>query len=77
MYPPNELANAVTPTRWLYSLYTHTPSNPIQRDDPSKTKISFRLDSGASLSVLNYPTYVTIAKPLNIKQNKTLTPHNL
>ena len=32
------------------------------------------LDSGASLSVLNYPTYVTIAKLLNLKQNNTLNP---
>ena len=31
-------------------------------------------DSGASISVLNYPTYVTIAKLLNIKQNNTLDP---
>ena len=32
------------------------------------------MDSGASISVLNYPTYVTIAKLLNIKHNNTLTP---
>ena len=32
------------------------------------------MDSGASISVLNYPTYVTIAKLLNIKPNNTLFP---
>ena len=40
------------------------------------------MDSGASISVLNYPIYVIIAKVLNIKQNnpnnssKTLTVAN-
>ena len=82
MYHPTEMANAVTPTSWFYSLYTHTPSNQNQRDYPSRLEISFLLDSGASISVLNYPTYVTIAKLLNIKHNnihnpsKTLTVAN-
>ena len=31
------------------------------------------MDRGASISVLNYPTYVIIAKLLNIKQTN---PHN-
>ena len=74
MYHPTEMANAVTPTKWFYSLYTHTPSNQAQQDYPSRLEISFLLDSGASLSVLNYPTYVTIAKLLNIKHNNSLTP---
>ena len=74
MYHPTEMANAVTPTSWFYSLYTHTPSNQVQQDYPSRFEISFLLDSGASISVLNYPTYVTIAKLLNIKHNNTLTP---
>ena len=68
MYHPTEMANAVTPTNWPYSSYTHTPSNQIQHNYPSRIKISFLLDSGASISVLNNPTYVTIAKLLNIKQ---------
>ena len=70
MYHPIELANTVTPTSWFYSLYIHTPSNQIQRDNPSRLEISFLLDSGASISVLNYRTYVTIAKLLN--NNKTV-----
>ena len=73
-YHPTEMVNAVTPTSWFYSLYTHTPSNKTQRDFPSKLELSFFLDSGASISVLKYPTYVTIAKLLNIKQNNTLQP---
>ena len=72
MYHPTEMANAVTPTSWFYSLYIHTPSNQIQRDNPSRLEISFLLDSGASISFLNYPTYFTIAKLLNIKQNNKL-----
>ena len=68
------MANAVKPTSWFYSLYIHTSSNQIQRDNPSRLKIPFLLDSGASVSVLNYPTYVTIAQLLNIKQNMTLNP---
>ena len=74
MYHPTEMANTVTPTSWFYSLDIHTPSNEIQRDNPSRLEISFLLDSGASISVLNYPTYDTIAKLLNIKQNSTLNP---
>ena len=72
MYHPTEMANALTPTSWFYSLYVHTPSNQIQRDNPSRFEKSFRLYSGASISVLIYPKYVIIAKLLNIKQNNTL-----
>ena len=72
MYHPTEMANAVTPTSWFYSLYIHTPPTYIQHDNPSRLEISFLLDSGASISVLNYTTYGTIAKLLNIKQNNTL-----
>ena len=64
MYHPTEMANAVTPTSWFHSFYTHTPSNQIQRDYPSRLEISFLLEIGASISVLNFPTYVTIAKLL-------------
>ena len=69
MYHPTEMANALTPTSWFYSLYTHFSPNQTQRDYPSTLEISFLLDCGASISVLNYPTYVTIAKLLNIKQS--------
>ena len=39
MYRPTEMANAVTPTRWSYSLYTHTSSSQIQHDYPSRLEI--------------------------------------
>ena len=73
MYHPTDMTNALTPTSWFYSLYTHTSSNQNHRDYPSRLEISFLLDSGASIFVLNHPTYITIAKLLNIKQNP---PHN-
>ena len=68
------MANAVTPTSWSYSLYIYTPSNQIQRDNPTRLEIPFLLDSGATTSVLNYPTYFNIAKVLDIKQNNILIP---
>ena len=58
MYHPTAMANAVTPTSWFYTLYVHTPSSIAQRDNPSRLEIAFLLDSGASISVLNYPTYI-------------------
>ena len=82
MYHPTEMANALIPTSWFYSLCTHIPSNQIVRDFPSRLEFSILLDSGASISVLNFPTYVAIAKLLNIKQiitlnsSKTLTVAN-
>ena len=47
------MANAVTPTSWFYTLYVHTPSNLVQRDNPYRLEIAFLLHSGASISVLN------------------------
>ena len=67
MYHSTEMANALTPTNWVYSLYTHAPPNQNQRDYPSRLEILFLLDSGASISVLNYPTYFIISKLLNTK----------
>ena len=78
MYHPTAMANAVTPTNWFYTLYVHTPSSMVQRDNPSRLEIAFLLDSGAflvdsgaSISVLNYPTYVTLTKLLDIRPNHT------
>ena len=82
MYHPTEMANALTPTSWFYSLDTHASPNQNQRDYLSRLEISFLLESGASISVLNHPTYITIAKLLQNKQNnppnssKTLTVAN-
>ena len=72
MYHPTEMANALTPTSWFYSLYLHTPERHNDDDYSSRLEISFLLNSGASISVFNYPTYLTIAKLLNITcNNKT------
>ena len=49
MYHPTAMANAVTPTSWFYTLYVHTPSSIVQRDNPSRLEIAFLLDSGASI----------------------------
>ena len=74
MYHPTEMGNALTPTSWFYSLYTHASPNKNQRDYTSRLEIFFLLTSGASISVSNHPTFNTIAKLLDIKQNN---PHNL
>ena len=71
MYHPTAMANAVTPTSLFYTLYVHTPSSITQRDNPSRLEIAFLLDSGASISVLNYPTYITLRKLLNIRPTHT------
>ena len=71
MYHPTAMAKAVTPTSWFYTLYVHTPSSIVQRDNPSRLEIAFLLDSGASISVLNYPTYITLTKLLDIRSNHT------
>ena len=78
MYHPTAMANAVTPISWLYTLYVHTPSSIIQRDNPSRLEIAFPLDSGASISVLNYPTNITFTKLLNIRPNHAsdIGPHH-
>ena len=72
------MANAVTTTSWFYTLYVHTPSSITQRDNPSRLEISFLLDSGASISVLKYPTYITLTKLLDIRPTHTsdIGPHN-
>ena len=78
MYHPKARANSVTPTSWFYTLYIHTPSSITQRDNPSRLEIALLLDSGSSISVLNYPTYITFTKLLDIRPNHTsdIGPHN-
>ena len=77
MYHPTAMANAVTPTNWFYTTYVHTPSSITQRYNPSRLEIAFLLDSGASISVLNYPTNITLTKLLDIRPNHTsdIGPH--
>ena len=78
-----EIANTITPYSWFYSLYVHASEG---KDNilPSKLEILFLLDTGASISVLNLPTFHVIAKQLNLnvpknienKRAKTLTVAN-
>ena len=64
MYHPKRNGKCFTATSWCYTLYVHTPSSITQRDNPSRLEIAFLLDSGASISVLNYPIYITPTKLL-------------
>ena len=83
MYHPTEMANTLTPTSWFCSLYLHTSERYNKSDYPSRLDFFFLLDSGASISVLNYPNYNTIEKLPNmtndnttLKFSKTLTVAN-
>ena len=71
MHHPTAMANAVTPTSWFYTLYVNTPSSITQRDKTFRLEIAFLLDSGTSISVLNYPTYITLTKLLDLRPNHT------
>ena len=71
MYHTTAMANAVTSTSWFNALYVHTPSSIVQRDNQSRLEIAFLLDSGASITVLNYSTYITLTKLLDIRPNHT------
>ena len=68
MYHPTEMANAITPTSWFSSLYTHASPNQNQRGYPSRLEISSLLDRGASISVLNHPTYNKIENFLELNK---------
>ena len=78
-----EIAKTITPYSWFYPLYVHASQG---KDNilPSKLEILFLLDTGASISVLNLPTFHVIAKHLNLyvskkkenKRAKTLTVAN-
>ena len=78
-----EIANTITPYSWFYPLYIHA-SETNDNILPSKLEILFLLDTGASISVLNLPTFHVISKQLNInvptnlqnKRAKTLTVAN-
>ena len=70
MYHPTEMADAITTTSWFYTFYVHTPLSQIQRDNPSRLEIAFFLDSGASILVFNYPTYIPLTKLLDIRPNQ-------
>ena len=78
-----EIANTITPYSWFYPLYVHA-SETNDNILPSKLEILFLLDTGASISVLNLPTFHVISRqssinvPTNLqnKRAKTLTVAN-
>ena len=93
MYHPNisspqssststEHANAITPSTWFVNLYIFKPSE--DTSILSKLELLFLLDSGASICVLNLPTFTILAEhflkcsPHSPHQNeyKTLTVAN-
>ena len=70
MYHPNpplsqpyststEHANAITPATWFVNLYIFKPNK--DTSSPSKFELLFLLDSGASICVLNLPTFTILA----------------
>ena len=70
MYHPNpqlsqpsststEHANAITPSTWFVNLFIFKPSE--DTSIPSKLELLFLLDSGASICVLNLPTFTILA----------------
>ena len=70
MYHPNisssqssststEHANAITPFTWFVNLYIFKPTE--DTSIPSKLELLFLLDSGASICVLNLPTFTILA----------------
>ena len=77
------IVTTITPYSWFYPQYVHTSET---KDNvlPSKLEILFLLDTGASISVLNLPTFHVISKQLNLniptnienKRAKTLTNAN-
>ena len=81
--PITEFTNTITPYSWFSLLYVHASE---EKDNilPSKLEILFLLDTEASISVLNLPTFHVIAKQLNFivpknienKRAKTLTVAN-
>ena len=64
-------ANNMTPYSRFYPLYIHASE---RKDNilPSKLEILFLLDTGASISVLNLPSFHVIAIQLNLNVPKTL-----
>ena len=54
------ITNAITPSRWFFNLYIS--QSKTDTSTPSQLEILFLLDSGASISFLNLPTYTILAE---------------
>ena len=65
------MSNAIAPTSWFYNMYIQSTKN-TETNFPSRLVITFLLDSGASISVLNLPTYLMIAKMYNMTSSDPL-----
>ena len=70
-YQITEIANTMTPYSWFYARYIHASE---KKDNilPSNLEVLFLLDTGASISVLNLPTFHVIAKQLNLNVPKDI-----
>ena len=68
---PTEHANAITPSTWFVNLYIFKPSE--DTSIPSKLELLFLLDSGASICVLNLPTFTILAE--HFLKCSTHSPH--
>ena len=66
-----EIANTITPYGWFYPLYIHAFEEK-HHILPSRLEILFLLDTGASISVLNLPTFHVFAKQLNLNVLKNI-----
>ena len=82
MYHPNisspqssststEHANAITPSTWFVNIYIFKPGE--DTSIPSKLELLFLLDSGASICVLNLPTFTILAE--HFLKCSTHSPH--
>ena len=68
---PNDHANAITPSTWFVNLYIFKPVEDTSL--PYKLELLFLLDSGASIFVLNVPTFTILADHF-LKCSK-ISPH--
>ena len=75
------MTKAIYPTSWFYNLYNHSQSETYSKL-PSKLEFVLLMDSGASISVLNLPTFLLITQTFNVCDydqqdiSKTLTNAN-
>ena len=72
---------STTPTNWFYTPHFHS-QNQTDSNLPSRLEMASLLDIGASISVLNLPTYMIITQKFNVciytqhVTSKTLTIAN-
>ena len=79
--PSTPYANSINSSSWFFNFYIVKPNS--DESSPSRLEIMFLLDSGASISVLNIPTFTALAKhflhcsyDLNKMTNKSIMVAN-